>query len=96
MITNNVQGQRSWKRKATGVFLLVLGVLGLVLPVLQGGLFLLLGVFVLRDQYAWSRRCLGWCHARWPRQMDRMDGLEARLLDRGRAWGRRLRFGPGG
>ncbi|MCI0754396.1 PGPGW domain-containing protein [Teichococcus vastitatis] len=82
----------SWKRKLLGISLLVLGVLGLVLPILQGGLFLLLGVFVLRDQYDWSRRCLAWCHARWPSQVNKLDGLEARMLVRSRNWGRRLRL----
>ncbi|MBW2964043.1 hypothetical protein KY363_01160 [Candidatus Woesearchaeota archaeon] len=32
-----------------GIFLIVLGVIGLFLPVLQGVLFIVLGIFVLRE-----------------------------------------------
>ncbi|MFC3123898.1 PGPGW domain-containing protein [Pseudoroseomonas globiformis] len=81
----------SWKRRALGFSLLFLGVLGLVLPVLQGGLLLALGLFVLRDQYAWSRRWLGWLHKRWPAPVDGLATLERKLLLRCREWGVRLR-----
>ena len=46
----------SISRKVSGWCLLVLGVLGMVLPFLQGFLFLVLGVFVLRDQHIWAAR----------------------------------------
>jgi hypothetical protein len=75
----------SWMRKAAGLALLVLGVLGLVLPILQGALFLALGLFVLRDQYGWARRGMAKLHDRWPRQVERVEALEARLI----VWGRR-------
>jgi predicted PurR-regulated permease PerM len=83
----------SLKRKICGIGLLVLGVLGLVLPVLQGGLFLGLGLFVLRDQYGWARRAIGWLRHRWPRTVDGVEAMEARLLGwtrRQTAWLRRL------
>jgi len=35
---------------------IVLGVIGLFLPVLQGVLFLLIGLFVLSSEYAWAPR----------------------------------------
>ena len=47
-----MRGQPSLARKVAGFGLLFLGVLGLVLPILQGALFLALGCFVLRDQFA--------------------------------------------
>ena len=75
----------SLARKVSGFCLLVLGVLGLVLPILQGGLFLALGLFVLRDQYAWARRGMEWARRRWPGGMDKVESLEARLI----AWGQR-------
>ena len=46
----------SFHRKILGWAMLVLGVLGLVLPFLQGFLFLAFGVFVLRDQHIWAAR----------------------------------------
>ena len=81
----------SLKRKVAGFSLLVLGVLGLVLPILQGVLFLALGLFVLRDQYGWARRGMEKLQARWPRQLDQVEALEARLIGWGRRQGDRLR-----
>lgn len=72
----------SWKRKLLGGVLILLGIAGLVLPILQGSLFLLLAVFVLRDQYGWSRRCLAWADRRFPGKLPLVERLETRLLDR--------------
>jgi uncharacterized protein len=41
-----------------GVLLLVLGVVGAVLPVLQGWFFFLLGLAVLATEYVWAERLL--------------------------------------
>ena len=81
----------SWQRKLAGIALLVLGVAGLVLPILQGVLFLALGLFVLRDQYPWARRGMARLEARWPNQVARVEALEARLVDWTRKQGERLR-----
>lgn len=81
----------SWQRKFAGFGLLVLGVLGLVLPILQGVLFLALGLFVLRDQYGWARRGMAKLEARWPKQVTQVEALEARLLGWSRRQGERLR-----
>lgn len=81
----------SWKRKMAGWSLLVLGLIGLILPVMNGTIFLLLGIFVLREQHAWSQRALGWCHARWPARVDSLSALETRMLDRCRSITGRLR-----
>jgi hypothetical protein len=84
-------GRPSLARKAAGFGLLALGVLGLVLPILQGGLFIALGLFVLRDQYGWARRAMDWLRRRWPRAMHGVEGMEARLVAWGRRQGQRLR-----
>ncbi|MBL6078690.1 hypothetical protein JMJ56_11785 [Belnapia sp. T18] len=81
----------SWQRKVLGFALLALGVAGLVLPILQGVLFLALGLFVLRDQYAWARRWMGKLEARFPRQMARVEAMEARLIGWSRRQGEKLR-----
>ena len=69
----------SRSRKATGWSLLTLGVLGMVLPFLQGFLFLALGVFVLRDQHIWAARRWGWVQGRWPQHVCRIEAAEASL-----------------
>jgi hypothetical protein len=78
-------GNPSWTRKCAGFTLLFLGVLGTVLPVLQGVLFLALGLFVLRDQYHWARRGMDRLRGRWPRQVEGVEALESRMV----LWGRR-------
>jgi uncharacterized protein len=84
----------SLKRKVAGISLLFLGALGTVLPVLQGVLFIALGLFVLRHQYGWAHRSMEWLRRRWPRQVDGVEATEARLID----WCRRqvARLGLGG
>jgi len=81
----------SIKRKAAGFGLLGLGVIGLVLPFLQGALFLALGMFVLRHQYMWAHRGMGWIAGRWPGMVTKTEDMEARLLLRLRAGSARLR-----
>lgn len=74
----------SLNRKIAGWALLVLGVLGLVLPILQGVLFLALGLFVLRHQYAWAAERLAWAERRWPQTVAKVEGMEVRMI----AWAR--------
>jgi|GEM_PF-469280 len=81
----------SIRRKAAGWSLMGLGVLGLVLPFLQGILFLALGTFVLRHQYVWAHRGMGWMAARWPGQVAKVEGMEARLVHRTRRTANGLR-----
>lgn len=88
----------SIKRKAAGISLLFLGVLGTVLPILQGFLFLALGLFVLRDQYAWAHRGMEKLRRRWPDQVAGVETLEGRMIGWFRRQGERLRLtrrGPG-
>ena len=83
----------SLKRKVAGFSLLFLGAIGTVLPVLQGLLFIALGLFVLRDQYAWAHRGMDWLRNRWPRQVDGVEALEARMIAWFRRQTERLRLG---
>jgi predicted PurR-regulated permease PerM len=84
-------GARSVTRKLAGISLLFIGVLGVVLPILHGGIFLALGFFVLRDQYAWARRGMAWMRERWPGATDRVEATEARLIAWFERQGARLR-----
>ena len=45
---------------------LVLGIVGLFLPVLQGILFILIGLTILSAEYKWSSRLLGALRVRFP------------------------------
>jgi hypothetical protein len=85
----------SVRRKAAGISMLGLGVLGLVLPFLQGFLFLALGLFILRHQYVWAHRGMGWVSGRWPGAVDRVEAMESRMIARCRlaSDGLRARFG---
>lgn len=76
----------SLQRKVAGWSLMGLGVLGLVLPFLQGFLFLALGTFVLRHQYLWAHRGMGWISSRWPDAVTKVEGMELRMIERTRVW----------
>jgi hypothetical protein len=80
-----VELRPSWKRKTAGFGLMGLGVIGLILPFLNGIIPMALGVFMLRHQYVWAHRALGPLQRRWPAAMTRVEGMEDRTL----AWGRR-------
>jgi hypothetical protein len=81
----------SIKRKAAGWSLMGLGVVGIVLPFLQGFLFLALGMFVLRHQYFWAHRGMGWIGGRWPDMVTKIEDMETRMLVSLRAQTARLR-----
>ena len=80
----------SFPRKIFGWAMLVLGVLGLVLPFLQGFLFLAFGVFVLRDQHIWAARRWCWVAGRWPNMVTKLEAMEASMAARSRHIARRM------
>ena len=82
----------SLKRKVAGLSLLFLGAIGTVLPILQGFLFIALGLFVLRDQYAWAHRGMEKLRRRWPEQVAGIESLEGRLIEWFRRQGEKLRL----
>jgi uncharacterized membrane protein YbaN (DUF454 family) len=49
-----------------GWFFLVLGVLGLFLPILQGVLFIAIGLAVLAPEQEWAHQLLMWLRRRFP------------------------------
>ncbi len=60
----------SWKRLtaiAIGWLFIALGIAGLFLPVLQGILFLLVGLVILSTEYHWARRLLAYVRSRFPK-----------------------------
>jgi uncharacterized membrane protein YbaN (DUF454 family) len=65
---------------------LVLGIAGLFLPVLQGILFILIGLIILSTHYTWARRLLTYLRRRFPRISSTADEASARAS----AWLRRV------
>lgn len=57
----------------------ILGILGLFLPLLQGILFLLVGLSILSTQYAWARRWLAMLSARFPKISRNAAALSAKV-----------------
>jgi hypothetical protein len=82
----------SFPRKIFGWAMLVLGALGLVLPFLQGFLFLAFGVFVLRDQHIWAARRWAWVAGRWPEMVGKLEAMETSMAARMRHFANRLRL----
>lgn len=62
-------------RIGLGIVLLVLGLIGLVLPVLQGGLFLILGLLLLSPDVPIFARLLCWIENRFPRLQSTVQRL---------------------
>src|SRR4029078_11089269 len=54
------------------VFILV-GIVGLFLPILQGVLFLLIGLMILSTEYAWAHHLLSKIRQRYPKLSDKVD-----------------------
>ncbi len=70
---------------ALGWGFILLGIVGLVLPVLQGFLFLLIGLALLSSETKTARRILEQLRARYPGLSERIDLAEQRAS---RWWGR--------
>ena len=63
----------------------LLGIVGLFLPVLQGVLFILIGLFILSSEYIWAHHVLHKVRERFPRvasQFDQAKEKSARWLRR--------------
>lgn len=50
-----------------GYFLLILGVIGIFLPILQGTLFLVAGLYILADRAPWAKRIIHYLEKRYPK-----------------------------
>lgn len=64
--------------QVVGWMFIVVGVAGLFLPVLQGILFLLIGLFILSTQYAWAHRLLHRMRARFPKIAEQFNKAKAK------------------
>ena len=57
----------------SGWAFILLGVIGLFLPILQGVLFLLIGLLILSSEYVWAHRLLLKIRSRFPTMATRWD-----------------------
>lgn len=65
---------------------ILLGIAGLFLPVLQGILFLLIGLIILSSEYAWAHHLLAKLRAKFPAISRKAD----EAAEKAAAWRRRL------
>jgi uncharacterized membrane protein YbaN (DUF454 family) len=68
----------------------LLGIVGLFLPVLQGILFLLVGLIILSSEYAWAHRLL----ARLRRRFPKIGRTADQATEKAAAWLRRISGEP--
>ena len=66
---------KRWTLLAAGWFFIVLGIAGLFLPILQGILFLLIGLLILSSEYVWAHRILSRLRERFPRIAQRAHAI---------------------
>jgi uncharacterized protein len=78
-----------WLVLITGWSFVALGVVGLFLPILQGVLFLLIGVTILSTEYVWAHKLLQKLRKRFPSLTARLDTAQWRA----HAWLKRI-FSP--
>jgi uncharacterized membrane protein YbaN (DUF454 family) len=67
-------------RYVAAILFLMLGVIGLFLPILQGILFILIGVALLFPRNRYVEQLMAWARKRWPEQAARVDAWKQRLL----------------
>ena len=70
----------------TGWFFLLLGIAGLFLPILQGVLFILIGLIILSTEYVWAHRLLTRVKTRFPKLGHAADSAHLKAA----AWLRRI------
>jgi uncharacterized protein len=76
------QKRKRWLVLLTGWGFILLGLAGLFLPILQGLLFLLIGLVILSSEYVWAHSLLAKLHNRFPK-------ISAHVLDaseKARGW----------
>jgi uncharacterized membrane protein YbaN (DUF454 family) len=65
---------------------ILLGIVGLFLPVLQGILFLLIGLIILSSEYAWAHHLLARLRGRFPK----LSQTAEQAAEKAAGWLRRL------
>ena len=58
-------GWRAILRIAAGIALLLVGIAGLILPIMPGWVFIIPGLMILADYFAPAKRLLDWAKAKY-------------------------------
>jgi uncharacterized protein len=66
-------------RISSGSLLILLGIAGLVLPILQGWLFLALGAIILSMDIPFFQRIVNWIEGRFPRIRKPLQRMKEKL-----------------
>lgn len=66
----------------SGWLLVALGVIGWVLPILPGTLFVVLGFTILSTQSEWVKRMIASLMLRYPRQAAKLQRLKENLISK--------------
>jgi uncharacterized membrane protein YbaN (DUF454 family) len=74
--------RQKWLTLIVGWIFIALGIAGLFLPVLQGVLFLMIGLIILSSEYAWAHSVLEKLRVRFPRVAARFH----EATEKARAW----------
>ncbi|MDR6224988.1 DUF454 family protein [Desmospora profundinema] len=64
---------KRWIYRFIGWFLLILGILGMVLPVLHGFTFFVIGLLILSKSSPWARRLLQKVETRYPKLAEQVE-----------------------
>lgn len=67
-------------RPLLGWLFIFLGVIGLFLPILQGIFFLVIGLTLLSNRYAFAKNLLDKARARFPSEYAKVDATHDRIL----------------
>jgi uncharacterized protein len=62
-----------------GWFFILLGVVGLFLPILQGILFIAIGFLILARESRWAKRMLVKLRRKYPKQYERLEKLKQKF-----------------
>ena len=65
---------------------LLLGIVGLFLPILQGVLFILIGLIILSSEYVWAHHLLSKLRERFPK----IGKIADQASEKAKAWMQRL------
>lgn len=77
---------KRWIVIIVGWLFIALGVVGLFLPVLQGVLFLIIGLLILSTEFVWAHRLLQRLRQKFPSLSIHMDRAAEHL----RRWGHKV------
>ncbi|MFA6470857.1 MAG: PGPGW domain-containing protein [Candidatus Latescibacterota bacterium] len=69
-------------RIVCGILFLILGVIGLFLPVLQGILFIIIGLLILAPESKTIQRLLAWLHMKYPAVFNKAEQIKQRFFRR--------------